>query len=168
MKKNRIITIAALLLSLVVGIGFAFAYFTDYEAARGGAIIHLGGQTELIEQMDGNNKKISVKNTGQTDMIVRVMIFGDESKMTVTAPDDWYKGDDGAYYYKKILHGSPYGESGDSTSTILAEIKVTGDEDVKDFDIIVVQEGSRVVYDGTKLAVPKGWNAEAVSKIATE
>ena len=167
MKKNRIITIAALLLSLVVGIGFAFAYFTDYEAARGGAIIHLGGQTELIEQMDGNNKNISVKNTGQTDMIVRVMIFGDQNKMKITAPDDWYEAD-GAYYYKKILHGSADGKSGDSTSTILAEIKVTGDEDVKDFDIIVVQEGSRVVYDGTKLAVPKGWNAEAVSKIATE
>ena len=168
MKKNRIITIAALLLSLVVGIGFAFAYFTDYEAARGGAIIHLGGQTELIEQMDGNNKKISVKNTGQTDMIVRVMIFGDESKMTVTAPDDWYKGDDGAYYYKKILHGSADGKHGDSTSTIHAEIKVTGDDATQNFDTVVVHEGSQAVYDGTKLAVPKNWNAEAVSKIAAE
>ena len=168
MKKNRIITIAALLLSLVVGIGFAFAYFTDYEAARGGAIIHLGGQTEITEKMDENNKNITITNTGQTDMIVRVMIYGDENKMTVTAPDDWYEGTDGAYYYKKILHGSADGKSGDSTSTILAKITVTDDDNVKDFDIIVVHEGSQAVYDGDKLAVPDGWNAEAVGKIATE
>ena len=168
MKKKIIITTTALLLCLTVSIGLATAYFTDYESAKGGAIIHLKGQTELVEEMDGNNKNITVVNTGETDMIVRVMIYGDENHMKVTAPDDWYKGNDGAYYYKKVLKGAKDGSEGEATSTLHAAITVHGDEDIQNFDIVVVQEGSRVVYDGSRLVSPDGWDASAVAQIKVE
>ena len=176
MKRNKRLTlIAALLLCLTVTVGITAAYFTDYESGKGGASVDLSGQTRLKEDMDGNNKIISIVNTGETDMIVRVMIYGDEKRMTVTPGEGWIKGDDGAYYYNRILKAGKDGAEGESTSEIVAEIAAKEGEDPEDFDILVVHESSRVVYDGQgdpddkaqKLAAPEGWDKKAVAKIDT-
>ena len=180
MKKKGILTITALLLSLMVSIGFAAAYFTDYEAAKGGAVIHLGGQTELTEDVDKDgNKTLQVQNTGQTDMIVRVLIYGDKDRIDSISADGWNKGDDGAYYYSKVLHPAPAGsdQKGDVTSTLKVNVKTDkGVSDTDDFQIIVVHEGSQAVYDGAgdpgsegqKLKAPDGWDKGAVAKIKTK
>lgn len=176
MKNRKIIaSAAAIFLCMVVSVGTAVAYFTDYENGRGGAEVNLSGQTRLIENMQDNNKVISVQNTGETDMIVRVLIFGDESRMTVKPGSGWIKGEDGAFYYNKILKAGKDGAAGESTSEIIAEVTVKEGEEPTDFDIMVVNEGSRVVYDGQgdptsgnqNLKAPDGWDADAVSEIDT-
>lgn len=176
MKRNKRLTLlAAFLLCLTVTVGITAAYFTDYESGKGGASIALSGQTGLKEDMEGNNKVISIVNTGETDMIVRVMIFGDENRMTVKPGEGWIKGDDGAYYYSRILKAGKDGGEGDSTPEIIAEVTAKEGEEPEDFDILVVHESSRVVYDGQgepsadgqKLAAPEGWDVKAVSEIDT-
>lgn len=169
-KRTKIVILtAAMLLVLTAGIGLTSAYFTDYENARGGAVIELGGQTELTEIVKDGNKNVSISNTGDTDMIVRVMIYGDTGRISNVTGDGWNKGADKAYYYNKVLH------KGESTGTLTVNVR-TGSSDTDDFEVIVVHEGSRAVYDGTadpeatvqKLVAPEGWNADEVSKISAE
>ncbi len=159
MKKKTIIMALSLILIMVLSTGLASAYFTDYEAAKGGAVLKLSGQTKVEEVVKDNNKTITISNTGETDMIVRVQIIGDQNRMEVTPGSNWIKDGDW-YYYTKIL--TPKGTEGAVSSTILAEI--TGQEG-DNFDIIVVQEGSRTLYNGDTLAAPSGWSENAVSQI---
>lgn len=160
--KNRklLMTLIAVILCVTVSIGIAAAYFTDYESARGGAKINLSGQTWIEEEFKDGKKIVTISNYGETDMIVRVMIYGDERYLEVSDAANWKKGSDGAYYYTSIL------KPGDKTEPrLVAEIKKhkAGDED--DFDVIVVHEGSRVVYNGNKLDVPKDWDKAIVEAI---
>lgn len=68
---------------------------------------------------------------------------------------------------QKILKGSPKGANGESTTNLFAE--VSGTEGETNFDIVVVHEASRTVYDDDgSLVVPRGWNAEAVGQIALQ
>lgn len=175
MKKKGILTITALLLGLMVSVGFAAAYFTDYETAKGGAVIHLGGQTELTEDVDEKGAKtLQVQNTGETDMIVRAIIIGDQGRITSVTRDGWIEGSDGYYYYGKVLHPGTDG-AGDVTTPLKVNVR-TGSDDTDDFQIIIAHEGSQAVYDGTgdpgseeqQLKVPDGWNADAVSQITIE
>ena len=152
----------SLILCLSVSIGFAFAYFTDYENARGGAILKLHGQTHLNEKVDETGKTISIQNVDEPDMVVRVMVIGNEEHLGVIKGDNWIGPDeDGWYYYSKVLKGSKDG-NGESTSDLKAEIKVT-DEDIDDFHVVVVHEACRVVYDGDTVKVPEGWNIDSIS-----
>lgn len=159
MKKKTIIMALSLILVMVLSTGFASAYFTDYEAAKGGAVLKLSGQTKVEEVVKDNNKTITISNTGETDMIVRVQVIGDQNRMTVVPGDGWIKDGDW-YYYTRIL--TPKDTNGARSTSI--EAKITGNEG-DNFDIIVVQEGSRTLYDGDTLAAPNGWSSDAVSKI---
>ncbi|MBQ6583066.1 MAG: hypothetical protein IJH77_04475 [Mogibacterium sp.] len=155
-KKKLLIT--ALCLVLAVGVGLAAAYFTDYEDGRGGAILHLSGRSETEEHFDGNNKIVAVKNTGEVDMVVRVLAFGDEDMMTVDADGTtWIDGGDGAYYYGAIL------KAGETTPELTVSVsgRVDADDPIN-FDITVVNESSRVVYtqdaQGNEIVkAPEGW-----------
>ena len=165
MSKHRklLITALSLILCMSVSVGLAFAYFTDYENARGGAILHLKGQTEITEKVDEAGKTISIQNVDEPDMVVRVMIIADEAHLgDVTLGSGWVDGGDGWYYYNKILKGSKDGK-GESTSDLEAKINVSGDEVVTDFDVVVVHEAERVVYDGDKVAIPDGWSITSIS-----
>ena len=168
MKKisKKTITLAlSLILCFSVSIGIATAYFTDYEAAKGGAVLNLSGQTKLEEKMSGNNKDIVIRNTGETDMIVRVKVIGDEARLDVSG-SGWIEGADGWYYWSNVLKGSKDEAKRGETSVLKAKVTVAADEVTT--DIIVVHEASRTVYDGNKLAVPNGWDANAVSQIALQ
>ena len=169
-KRMKIVILtAALLLILTAGIGMSAAYFTDYEDARGGAVIELGGQTKLTEDVKEGNKEVSISNTGDTDMIVRIIVVGDAGRITSIKGSDWNKGQDGAYYYSRVL--PPGGSTGKLTVNVRG-----GSGDTDDFEIIVVHEGSRAVYtgsgepgaEGQRLEAPDGWDAEAVAQIETE
>lgn len=165
--RKLLIMALSLILCLSVSIGFAFAYFTDYENARGGAILRLHGQTHLNEKVDEKGKTISIQNVDEPDMVVRVMVIGNEEHLGVIKGDNWIGPDeDGWYYYSKVLKGSKDGK-GESTSDLKAEIKVK-DEDIDDFDVVVVQEAERVVYDQDSegnniVSVPAGWNIDSIS-----
>jgi len=160
-RSKLLIMAISLILCLSVSIGLVFAYFTDYENGRGGAILKLSGQTEIEEKVDEDGKHIVIKNVDETDMVVRVQVIGNDSRMGVIEGENWVDGGDGWYYYSKILKGSKDGD-GEETSVLDAYIKVE-DSLLDDFEVIVVQEAERVIYDGDTVVVPKGWAIESIS-----
>lgn len=155
-KSRKLITICAVLISLIASTTAAYAYFTDYEEALGGAQIKLEGQTEIHETPEDDQKTISIENTGETDVVVRVAVFGDfiDWDNTTYSDDDWMKDGDW-WYYKKIL------KPGETTSEIVVKIDTDAAKEAEhDFDIVVVHESARVTYDGTadnKVVKPDGW-----------
>jgi predicted ribosomally synthesized peptide with SipW-like signal peptide len=161
--KKKILVIFALVLCLSVTVGVSMAYFSDYEDASGGATLNLGGKTELEEGNDHSKKDIKIKNTGETNMIVRVAILGEGVQYFKEGnpsydTDDWAVAKDSQgvtwYYYKKVL--KPKQE----TSVINAEMKFDwkGEEPDYSFEITVVHESAQAVYNGEKLATPDGWD----------
>jgi len=98
MSKHRklLVTALSLILCMSVSVGLAFAYFTDYENARGGAVLHLKGQTEITEEVDETGKTISIQNVDEPDMVVRVMIIADEAHLgDITPGEGWVDDGDG-------------------------------------------------------------------------
>lgn len=140
--NRKILTAAALALCLTVSAGFTIAYFTDYEAAQGSAAISLGDQTNIHEELEGSNKHITVQNTGDTPVLVRVGIFGDSNVMKEPVDKDgkWkHVGD--YWYYTEIL------EPGDGAPSETSELYVEVEQKDYDFDIIVAHESAQVIYD---------------------
>ena len=171
MSKHRKLLVMALslILCIAASVGLTFAYFTDYENARGGAILNLKGQTWIDERVDKNGKTVVIKNVNEPDMVVRVMVIADNDHLgDITLGDGWEGPDeDGWYYYNKILKGSK-DRDGDETTEFRAEVKVSGNEDINDFDVVVVQEAERVVYDAdaqgnNTVSIPDGWNIKSIS-----
>ena len=163
-NKTKLVIALSLIMCLAASVGFTFAYFTDYESAKGGAVVSLSGQTEIEETFDSNNKKVVIKNMGDTDMVVRVKVFGDEKHMTVNSTNntDWVKGSDGFWYYRKVLKKK--GTAGDTASMLKVDVSgVINPGDPIDFEITVVHESQRVTYDGDKVAIPAGWKISSIS-----
>ena len=170
--SKLLIMALSLILCITASVGIAFAYFTDYENARGGAILNLKGQTWIDEDADEKGKTIVIQNVNEPDMVVRVMISGDKDHLgVIDAEDGWIGPDkDGWYYYSKLLKGCTDAErkNGGRTSELKAEIKVSGNEDINDFDVVVVQEAERVLYDAdaqgnNTVSIPDGWNTGSIS-----
>lgn len=150
-KKIIVLAAAALVLVINLGIGNAMAYFTTYAAAKGEAEISLGLTTTTPEETVSDwTKHIRIKNTGDFDCYVRIKVFaGAEYQNHLTYSDmsgKWSPGADGYYYYSEIV------PAGGSTEELLAGIKgikesmeSTGSQ--RDFNVIVVQECTMVVYD---------------------
>ena len=167
--KRSILAAAALVLCLSVTIGSAMAYFTDYEDAQGGAVLHLGGETEIDEGSDARNKHIVIQNTGETNMMVRVGIFGNENEkyLTVTPAAGWIAGSDGFYDYGSTL--KPEEQTSAIDAVLKAEWTKGGENpDLKDFEITVVHESAQAIFDDAtqKLAIPAGWDKATAGKIA--
>lgn len=154
-KKVKLLIASILLVALAVPAA-ALAYFTDYEDAWGGAVLKLEGETTIDEQADSAKKVISIRNTGETDVVVRVAVYGDFVKNVDFGEGDWAHQDgDDWYYYKKIL------KPGEATPEITAWVDVEAAGAAgHDFDIVVVHESERVSYDGTaenNVNKPDGW-----------
>ena len=152
-RSRKITAICVMLAVLIAGTAAAYAYFTDYEDARGGAVIALESESELHETPEDDKKTISVENKGYTDIIVRISVFG--SCVTGEADEsDWVQ--DGDFWYYKHILGP-----GESTSDIIARIDTEKAEAAgHDFEVVVVHETERVVYDGTeenRVVKPEGW-----------
>ena len=69
------------------------------------------------------------------------------------------------YYYGKVL--KPGEDTGEGNLVSSMKFSWKGEEPDYDFEVTVVHEGSQAVYEGEKLAVPDGWDAEAVAGIKT-
>ena len=153
-KNKTFLLVIAMALVLSISVGLTFAYFSDYTDAKGGASLALGSQTEIEETVTNDSKTVFVKNTGETNVVVRAMIVG-PTDMKVTASGSWeQKGD--YYYYKKIL------KPGETTEgTLLAN---TGDYPAgtdlgDDYQIVVVHESAQPSYDAdNNVEKPEGWD----------
>lgn len=151
-NKKAILLAISFALVLSLSVGTAFAYFSDYATAKGGAAITLGGQTYINEKVVENTKTISIENTGETDVIVRVKIFGNAS---IEAGAGWHKhSQDGFWYYDQVLKAT---DPNPATSNIVATV-VAPEGQVDNYDVVVVHESAQVTYaaDGT-IQVPEGW-----------
>lgn len=148
MKKinRKILLVISLMLVLTLSVGLTMAYFSDYTPAKGGKTIALNGRTEIHEEQPSNNKKVvTIENTGDTPVMVRVAVYapGTAEPVTVTGTD-WEKSGD-YYYYMNVI---PAHAGNDSFSSPL-EVKWTVPADLgDDYSVVIAQEAEMVVYDG--------------------
>ena len=146
-KKTIFLSIAACVLSASVFVGSALAYFTAFDTAAGGVDLDLGF-TETIpnEKVEDGKKQITLTNTGEYDCYVRLKVLtGDAYKKGVTysEPDGagkWTPGTDGYYYYSDIV----------KPGEVTAQLDVSflfPTEDPADFNVIIIQECTPVIFD---------------------
>ena len=154
-KKRILLIIFVLTLSAFVTVGISYAYFTDYDTAKGTASVKLSGETVIKEEFQDNKKIISVYNRGDGDAVVRVGIFGpDGMQFEYENPSDWYHDDgDDFWYYKSILPAEG------TTSKITVKLdNIPKDVELSEMDITVVHESVPVALDDDGYCiVPDGW-----------
>ena len=145
MSKTTIKRIVISLLAVVLMFGAvkgSLAYFTDYEENSGTATVILKGEGKIVEEIDDDNKHITIENTGETPIIARVRIFANaEITKTVAVDPEWKQSGDWWYYNTSI-------KGGESTSELLVSISFP--ENAKDgdtFNVVVVYECTPVLGD---------------------
>ena len=139
-RRNIFLLVVALVLVLSMTVGLTMAYFSDSTEAEGGIPVTLGGQTTIIEKQNDDNKVIQIKNTGETDVVVRVAVYG-PTEISYSG-SGWTDGGDGYYYYDSIL------PAGKTSSELTAKWDVPEDLG-DDYAVVVVQESDQVVYNAS-------------------
>lgn len=143
-KKSLCLAAAALTLTAGISAGTAMAYFTTYTEASGGVTLNMGF-SETIPKEDFSNwtKHVSVENTGDYDCYVRVKaLAGSKYQDGLQYSDSdgkWTPGEDGYYYYSDPI------ASGESTSVL--DIRINSKESDASFNVVVVQESTKVLYN---------------------
>ena len=132
-----VLAATAMILAVGVSVGGAMAYFTDSASSTGGRKIGLEPEGKIVEKVDDNKKTISVENTGDTAIYVRVAIIG--KSVAVVPETGWTDGGDGYYYYADAL------AAGESTNKIVATVALTEDADQ---DVVVAQESCPAIFAG--------------------
>ena len=154
-NRKSLIALLAIAVLIVSSIGVTTAYFSAVSDAQGSAKISLTGKTTIDEGEDKTKKDVTIKNVGESDVLVRVAFFGPE-KLEVAASNGWIKGDDGFYYYNKVLEVGKTTPSG----ALVGSIKLSEKEAAElgtDFTVTVVQECSPVIYKDGKVSTVAGW-----------
>ncbi|MCR4617169.1 MAG: hypothetical protein K5669_03150 [Lachnospiraceae bacterium] len=154
-KKSLILVAACAALILTSSIGTAFAYFSTYEKALGGYVIHLGDYEEITEDFNDWTKKVVItsKSDSLDDVYIRIKAFsGSTVNLQYVGDSKWSPAADGYYYYSDSL------KAGESTTEI--DVKITNipeGVDPKSFNVVVIYEATKVKYkaDGTPYA---DWN----------
>jgi hypothetical protein len=169
-KRNKqIISLAVCALALAAGLSVkpAMAYFTSYQAASGAVEISVANpEAEISEKVSSMTKYIIITNTGDADCYIRVAaIAPEEYTLTEEESDKWTLGNDGYYYYSDPV--APQG------STTELKIMISGYEKIveqaknnenylpEDFNVIILQESTKVLYDEDGTAYPN-WS-QAIS-----
>lgn len=145
--KKRTLCLAgvALLLTGSLTVGRAMAYFTTYATATGGARVDLGfTTTKPNEEVYDWTKHIVIDNVGEHECYVRVKVLaGDKYKDGLQiSGTNWSLGEDGYYYYKNVV---PAGGSTPDTDEL--QIKIDNMDSTEDFNVVVIQEWTSVLYD---------------------
>ena len=164
MKRRKLLILgaAALILVLSTGIGTAWAYFSTYSEAEGGYRLHLARQreVEIEEEFSQWTKRISLKNEeGKSPVYVRAKVFAPtmQSVSYLNESGKWSLGEDGYYYYNKIL------QPGDTTPAdkLIGTVTMSEKEAAElggSFTVTAVQECSTIIYDDNNVAQPMlGW-----------
>lgn len=157
-RMRTAVLAAAFAAALLLGATSAWAYFTDYSSASGALPLALGGNSQVDEGKDGLNKDISVQNTGETYMFVRVQAYYTGQESVSISGSGWFNGGDGWWYWGNSASDLTPLAPGDSTDTLRADVSVP-EGTTGDFDIVVVEEGIPAAYedDGTTPYTPE-WN----------
>lgn len=158
-KRASVIVVAAAI-ALTAFAGTAYAYFTSQTQASGGHSLELGFSTEIDEPIDENGEKtISMTNTGDTDIMVRIQLFygsGVNNTINVTpgaeGTDSRWTNQDGVWYWDGVLSTKQ--------ATGPLKVSVTADEgvDLSGFDVVVIGQTSPVYYDESGHPVAYLWS----------
>lgn len=159
MKKKKILKIlvpASLALMLAAGtrVQDALAYFTSYTAAQGRVQVSLSfTDTETDDDVSDWTKHISIMNTGTVPCFVRVKVlvsekYGKYVSYSFQREGSWALEEDGYWYYDAVLNP---GEATEELLALLDRISLNQDTEngeQQEFNVIVVQEETRALYDG--------------------
>ena len=158
MKKinKKILLVISLMLVLTLSVGLTMAYFSDHTEAKGGKQIALGGQTKINEDPYDGYKLITIENIGDTDVVVRVAVYGPTAityEPEVAA--DWHR--DGDYvYYTKVLPAPKDGQKSETSQIKASWTLPEGFDPGDDFNVVVTQESDQAVYnDKGEVETPK-------------
>lgn len=154
-NKNLILAASAICLVLSATVNTASSYFTTYAEAKGGYTIELGSHTDISEKFSGWVKYVTITSAEDSKPVyVRAKAFSGSQYTLEYSGSGWVLGNDGYYYYDKILNPS------ESTGELLVEISgVPVNPDVEnDFNVVVVYESTPVVYDESGTAYAD-WNS---------
>ncbi len=171
MKHIKIKILIAALAAAAIGacvVGTTFATFTDKKSAENKFSLN-DVTTEIVEKFEETDvetkfvKEVQVKNTGETDCLVRVrvnvnpvsdgeniLIDGASydaflASLTEGNESGWvYNANDGFIYYMDVL------KSGDTTENLMSTVDVIDLDEMSDeFNIIVYEESVQTaVYTG--------------------
>lgn len=138
-KRNLIILIALFIVIILTSI--VYGYFTSYYIASGTVEVNVGFPTAIVkENIDQNNKNITISNVGNIDCYVRVKIFTSPSvNDSIKLGNDWQEANDGYIYYNKIL--SPGKESSQIS------LEYNKNESSNNLNLVPVVEYCMVYYD---------------------
>ena len=155
--KGLILVAAAVILLSGVAVKPAIAYFTDTFWTEGKIELNLGDGhlPEMDDTVENMIKKVSIKNTGDYEVLVRAKaIYPDTCTVELVDSTGWTEGDDGYYYYSEIVN------PGETTEQLKLQITT---EATGSFNVIIIQEATKVIYteDGEATG---DWN----SAIATQ
>ena len=146
-KRFIIIGLAALLTVIL------YAYFTAVTSATGEKAITLGYSAETDEDFDGEDKAITMKNTGDTDVMVRVILLGVQPREGVDisiAGSGWVKTEatDDYEVWNYVADALHPNETTPALKVDLTQ-KIDPDNSLThiNFDIQVVGQCSPAVYD---------------------
>jgi len=161
-KKTICLAVAAVFLVTCLSVGTTMAYFTTYAVAQGGYSIVLGGmETEIEEEVNlvDPRKEVKIKNTGNTESFVRLKVLTGnvlKENMQCTEPGGegkWIAGEDDYYYFSDVLQP-------DESTTQLNVSFVFPKEKLEQFNVIIVQECTPVLYDAEGMPYAD-WNNKA-------
>ena len=144
MKYRKYLLVAAALVVIgATSVKPAMAYFTNSHQAVGTVTVHLGDlKITPNEAAKEWTKEITVQNTGDYDVFVRVKaICGSQYSANLTSGEGWsYNENDGYYYYSDML-------AKDATSSVL-NLTITPPKGLENdtFNVVIVQEAAKAVY----------------------
>lgn len=144
-KKNKIlcsICAGALAVCLITGAKAerSTAYFTAYDSVNGGKTVAQVSTTTVTEELVNFTKTVRVENTGDVPCYARVKFFAGSEISFEYSGDGWNPGGDGYVYY------NPEVAAGATTGDLIATVVVPEGYE-EDFNVIVVQESTPVLYD---------------------
>ena len=159
-KRTLILAVLAVVLVLSASIGSAVAYFTTYATARGGYVIHLGGRTEIEEDIVNNRKTVRIFNRAQSDedigkypVFVRVKAFTDSDgtlDYSANAGSLWQPKNDGYWYYQKPLYAGTAAHSEGAVTDPAFTVDISLNRALKEgeeLDVIVVYDSVAAVFN---------------------
>lgn len=151
-NKKFLLIIIAFVFIFGFSVGQTSSYFVADTNASGVKVMSMEAQSEIIEEIDGLNKIVQVRNTGTSEIYVRVKALypNNENIEVEISGKTWVLDDDGYYYYQLPLAAN------ETTDKLNINVVVKKGYQ-KDFKIVVVQEYVIAVYDGNDANMEQSW-----------
>lgn len=153
MKRTNLIkrlgaAAVAIALCMSATVGTTLAYYTDATQAEGSLLYKWGApSTDITEDPDGTNKVISVQNTGDAPVLIRVKALyaqvNADIKIGEGTESGWVTDGNGWFYYSE-----PLWNKGDSTSKLVFEVNPNDNElSLDEFNVTVLQQCAALAWD---------------------